>query len=44
MQAYEPLAGGALATDAFCGAIGLKHQKTAAQVALRWVLQRAGLA
>jgi diketogulonate reductase-like aldo/keto reductase len=41
VQAYEPLAGGALATDAFVAAIGLKHNKTAAQVALKWVLQRA---
>ena len=40
VQAYEPLAGGALATDEFCAAIGLKHQKSAAQVALRWVLDR----
>ena len=41
VQSYEPLAGGALATDPFCQAIGLKHNKSAAQVALRWVLQRA---
>ena len=41
VQAYEPLAGGALAKDSFCAAIGLKHNKSAAQVALRWVLQRA---
>ena len=41
VQAYEPLAGGALATDSFVAAIGLKHNKTAAQVALKWVLQRA---
>jgi diketogulonate reductase-like aldo/keto reductase len=41
VQSYEPLAGGALATDTFCAAIGLKHNKSAAQVALKWVLQRA---
>ena len=40
VQAYEPLAGGALATDAMCKAIGANHQKSAAQVALKWVLQR----
>jgi len=41
VQAYEPLAGGALATDSTCASIGSAHQKSAAQVALRWVLQRA---
>ena len=41
VQAYEPLAGGELVTDPACHSIGAAHQKTAAQVALRWVLQRA---
>ena len=30
--------GGALATDAMCKAIGANHQKSAAQVALKWLL------
>ena len=38
---YEPLAGGELVKDAECAKIGLAHNKSAAQVALRWVLQRA---
>ena len=37
--AYEPLSSGAAATNALCGAIGAAHNKSAAQVALRWVLQ-----
>ena len=41
VQAYEPLAGGALATDSFLTYVGTKYNKSAAQVALRWVLQRA---
>jgi len=41
VQSYEPLAGGALATDDFLADIGSKYNKSAAQVALRWVLQRA---
>ena len=41
VQAYEPLAGGALVTDDDCATIGTAHNKSAAQVALRWVLQRA---
>lgn len=41
VQGYQPLAGGALVTDSFCAAIGDKYQKSAAQVALKWVLQRA---
>ena len=41
VQGYEPLAGGSLASNAFCSAIALKYNKTAAQVALKWVLQRA---
>ena len=41
VQAYEPLAGGELVKDADCAKIGLAHNKSAAQVALRWVLQRA---
>ena len=41
VQSYEPLAGGALAKDADCARIGAAHNRSAAQVALRWVLQRA---
>ena len=40
VQAYEPLAGGALVKDEFCASIGRKYGKSAAQVALRWVIER----
>jgi len=41
VQAYEPLAGGEVATDcATCAAVGEAHNKSAAQVGLRWVLDR----
>ena len=40
VQSYEPLAGGDLAKDADCARIGRVHNRTAAQVALRWVLDR----
>lgn len=39
VQAYEPLAAGAAATDPTCARIGAAHNKTAAQAAMRWVLQ-----
>lgn len=35
--AYEPLSSGAAATNALCGAIGAAHNKSAAQVAMRWI-------
>lgn len=39
VQAYSPLQGGGLANDPDCAKIGKKHGKTAAQVALKWILQ-----
>jgi len=38
-QAYSPLGSGRLATDPLLQGIGKEHNKTAAQVALRWILQ-----
>lgn len=38
--AYSPLAEGAVRTDATLQAIGAAYGKTAAQVALRWILQQ----
>lgn len=40
VQAYSPLSGGILPQDPDCIAIGKSHNKSAAQVALRWILQR----
>jgi len=40
LQAYSPLNGGGLPTDPDCVAIGNKHNKTGAQVALKWIIQR----
>jgi len=41
VQAYEPLAGGAVATDCpVCASVGAAYNKTAAQVGLSWVLDR----
>ena len=40
VQAYSPLNSGSLATDPDCAAIGKRHGKSAAQVALRWIVQR----
>lgn len=39
VQAYEPLAEGHLAGDATCVQVGAAHNRSAAQVAMRWVLQ-----
>ena len=36
---YEPLAGGALASNVQCESIGQLRNKTAAQVAMRWITQ-----
>ena len=43
VQAYEPLAGGEVAADALCARVGAARSppRSAAQVGLRWVLQRA---
>jgi diketogulonate reductase-like aldo/keto reductase len=40
VQAYSPLDSGSLASDPDCASIGKKHGKSAAQVALKWILQR----
>lgn len=40
VQAYSPLGSGQLIHDALCESIGEAHNKTAAQVALKWILQR----
>mmetsp|Transcript_16703 Transcript_16703/g.32510 ORF Transcript_16703/g.32510 Transcript_16703/m.32510 type:complete len:289 (-) Transcript_16703:3-869(-) len=40
VQAYSPLAAGALIKDPDCVQIGQAHNKTGAQVALRWIVQR----
>lgn len=42
VQAYSPLEGGALVTDELCARIGDAHGKSAAQVALKWILQTNG--
>jgi diketogulonate reductase-like aldo/keto reductase len=42
VQAYSPLGGGGLVSDPDCVAIGKAHGKSAAQVALRWIVQRNG--
>lgn len=39
VQAYSPLRRGALASNELCKSIGAKHGKTAAQAALRWIIQ-----
>jgi len=39
VQAYSPLGTGQLARDDVCTRIGRSHQKSAVQVALRWILQ-----
>jgi 2,5-diketo-D-gluconate reductase B len=44
LVAYCPLAQGRAASDATLSAIGRKHGGTAAQVALRWLLDQAGVA
>ena len=40
VQAYSPLDSGSLASGPDCQSIGAKHHKSAAQVALKWILQR----
>jgi len=39
VQAYSPLASGGVINDPDCIAIGKAHNKSAAQVALRWIVQ-----
>ena len=40
VQAYSPLASGSILSDADCISIGKAHDKSPAQVALRWIIQR----
>lgn len=40
VQAYSPLGGGGVIQDPDCIAIGKAHNKSSAQVALRWIIQR----
>jgi diketogulonate reductase-like aldo/keto reductase len=40
VQAYSPLGSGSILSDADCIAIGKAHNKSSAQVALRWIVQR----
>jgi len=44
LVAYCPLAQGRVATDEVLAAIGRKHQASAAQVALKWLLDQDGVA
>ena len=41
MQAYSPLAHGAVVSDPLCEKVGAAANRSAAQVGLRWVLDRA---
>ena len=40
MQAYSPLGSGAVLREPLLASIGAAHHKTAAQVALRYILQK----
>jgi len=42
VQSYSPLNSGALISDADCKSIGENHKKSAAQIALKWILQTTG--
>jgi diketogulonate reductase-like aldo/keto reductase len=44
LTAYSPVAGGAAVNDATLREIGMAHGKTAAQVALRWLIQQEKVA
>jgi 2,5-diketo-D-gluconate reductase B len=44
LVAYCPLAQGRVASDEVLGAIGRKHSASAAQVALKWLLDQPGVA
>jgi 2,5-diketo-D-gluconate reductase B len=44
LTAYSPVAGGAAVNDATLREIGEAHNKTAAQVALRWLIQQEKVA
>jgi len=40
VQAYSPLGSGGILSDPLITKIGAQHKKSAAQVALRWIVQR----
>merc|ERR1719277_1348343 len=42
VQSYSPLNSGSLISDSDCKAIGDKYGKSAAQIALRWIIQTNG--
>lgn len=42
-QAYSPLGGGSLIDDPDCTRIGKPYNKSSAQVALRWIVQRGAV-
>jgi len=42
VQAWSPLNSGKAISDSRCVKIGKVHGKSAAQVALRWILQKGG--
>jgi len=44
VQAYSPLAAGALITDKFTAKVAARYGKSAAQVGMRWVVQHPGVA
>lgn len=44
LAAYSPLAKGRVATNETLAAVGRRHGKTAAQVALRWLVQQGAVA
>ncbi|KAL1512275.1 hypothetical protein AB1Y20_005537 [Prymnesium parvum] len=44
VQAYSPLASGGVVRDALCRSIGAKHNRTSAQVGIRWIFQNEALA
>ena len=44
VQAYSPLAGGQVVTDPLCNKVGVKYNKTGANVGLKWVVQHENTA
>ncbi|WP_118133466.1 aldo/keto reductase [Oceanicella sp. SM1341] len=44
LTAYQPIAGGAVFGNPVLEEVGLRHGKSAAQVALRWLMQQEGVA
>jgi len=42
VQSYSPLNGGSLVSDEDCKSIGANYNKSAAQIALKWIVQTGG--